>query len=637
MSPDGRYVLLDSPGAFVPEDTNALYDAYVKDLQTGLVERISVSSTDGQSSFNSFGLGISNDGRFVLFRSQGQLVPTVTNGLRHFYVRDRLLGTTELVDVTYNGTEAGNSIGTGGSISGDGRFVAFRTRAGNILSGMTNLCSGCGYVFVRDLQTQTTIVGAAGPSGNPSDTQPFLDLSDDGRYLTFMAGQVAPTSPNSDLVPEDTNGLEDVYRRDLQTGDLELVSVDSLGQAAGVARLIGASGDGSMVAFDSINPVTDEQAPGVYLRDLGAGSTTKLPVPYASTPVPSLSADASSIAFWTSSSLPDGPGLYVLTIAFSQLDLVTGEAVTDVRLSADGKLVGLETIAGLTPDDTTGQYDVYLADLSSSSGPVDADGDGVVDTIDTGVGSFDDGAGSFGSIVDAGGLTVLVEDALAPDGVRITVGSGPGEASFSACGVTLTVSAGSEVVVTCGSIKVQVVTGAARVVLGGGLVVVSVPTGVTAKVTDTGNGGFSVQNLGGGNVTVIVDGLIANISSGATSTVKTWDFQGFSQPVDNLPTLNVVKAGQAVPLKWRLVNATGQPVTDLATARLTVSSLSCSLGVSTDQLEEVAAGGSGLLNLGDGNYQLNWKTDKSYANTCKTLHLEIGDGVTHDALFKLTR
>ena len=66
-------------------------------------------------------------------------------------------------------------------------------------------------------------------------------------------------------------------------------------------------------------------------------------------------------------------------------------------------------------------------------------------------------------------------------------------------------------------------------------------------------------------------------------------------------------------------------------------SLSCSLGTTADLLEEVAAGGSGLQNLGDGYYQLNWKTPKTYADSCKTLKLDLGDGVTHDALFKFTR
>jgi hypothetical protein len=50
----------------------------------------------------------------------------------------------------------------------------------------------------------------------------------------------------------------------------------------------------------------------------------------------------------------------------------------------------------------------------------------------------------------------------------------------------------------------------------------------------------------------------------------------------------------------------------------------------------VVAGSSGLLNLGNGYYQLNWKSPATYAGSCKTLHLNLG-GVAHDALFQFTK
>jgi hypothetical protein len=112
---------------------------------------------------------------------------------------------------------------------------------------------------------------------------------------------------------------------------------------------------------------------------------------------------------------------------------------------------------------------------------------------------------------------------------------------------------------------------------------------------------------------------------------------GFFAPVDNPPVLNQVKAGAVVPLKWRLVNALNAGITDLATATLTVSPLDCETAEGVDQVEETAVAGSGLQNLGDGYYQLNWKTAKSYAATCKTVQLDLGHGVTYDAFFKFTK
>jgi hypothetical protein len=135
------------------------------------------------------------------------------------------------------------------------------------------------------------------------------------------------------------------------------------------------------------------------------------------------------------------------------------------------------------------------------------------------------------------------------------------------------------------------------------------------------------------------------LAEGATSdgfcVADAYRFTGFSAPVDNDGVLNQVKAGQTVPLKWRLTTTDGLPVTDLdlADVRVTVSGLSCSTGVSVDALEEYTAGSSGLQNLGDGYYQWNWKTPRTYAGSCKTMKLSLGEvgDATHDALFRFTK
>jgi hypothetical protein len=96
--------------------------------------------------------------------------------------------------------------------------------------------------------------------------------------------------------------------------------------------------------------------------------------------------------------------------------------------------------------------------------------------------------------------------------------------------------------------------------------------------------------------------------------------------------MNVSKAGQSIPLKWRLTDAQGHPVLDLHTATVTVSGINCSLGSTDDLVEEVAPGGSGLTNLGDGYYQINWKTPSSYAGSCKSLNLNLGEGAARTGL-----
>jgi hypothetical protein len=229
-------------------------------------------------------------------------------------------------------------------------------------------------------------------------------------------------------------------------------------------------------------------------------------------------------------------------------------------------------------------------------------------------------------------------------GIVVTVGSGaPGaQVELSVCGgYTVLLDPDTITTGTCGSVSLEVASGIARVVLGGGLTVVSIPADGAAWVSDNGDGTFDIMNIGdpssGMPITLTVDGTDTEIPAGEGTTAAAWAFIGFTQPVDNPEVVNRVKAGQAVPLKWRILDAAGAPVADLGSAVIRVTTLACTLGTTVDLLEEVAAGASGLQNLGDGYYQLNWKTPKSYAMSCKTLRLDIGDGVSHVALFEFTK
>ncbi len=128
--------------------------------------------------------------------------------------------------------------------------------------------------------------------------------------------------------------------------------------------------------------------------------------------------------------------------------------------------------------------------------------------------------------------------------------------------------------------------------------------------------------------------MVATLDAGnAVATIRTWDFVGFDQPVDGGATVNSVKAGRAVPLKWRLLDETGAPVLDLSSVESTFRRTSCD-GSVVDAVEETVTVGSGLQNKGDGRYQLNWKTPSNKG--CGTIQLDVGDGVLHTAKFRLT-
>jgi hypothetical protein len=113
-------------------------------------------------------------------------------------------------------------------------------------------------------------------------------------------------------------------------------------------------------------------------------------------------------------------------------------------------------------------------------------------------------------------------------------------------------------------------------------------------------------------------------------------FAGFFSPVD-VDAVNVAKAGRTIPLKWRVTDPAGVPVSDLTGVSVSVASLPCQLSETHDLPVESAAGGSGFQNLGDGYYQFNWQTPKAYAGSCKTLRVDIGDGIARTAQFHFTR
>ncbi len=115
-----------------------------------------------------------------------------------------------------------------------------------------------------------------------------------------------------------------------------------------------------------------------------------------------------------------------------------------------------------------------------------------------------------------------------------------------------------------------------------------------------------------------------------------YGFSGFDAPVDS-NAVNVAKAGQTIPLKFRVADADGSGIDTLTSVSVTAVTLTCDLGETQDQIEEYASGNSGLQNLGDGYYQFNWKTPKTYANSCKTLHLDLGEGNDHTAEFRFTK
>lgn len=147
------------------------------------------------------------------------------------------------------------------------------------------------------------------------------------------------------------------------------------------------------------------------------------------------------------------------------------------------------------------------------------------------------------------------------------------------------------------------------------------------------------SSIGPKTLTCTATDNAGNTASASVAYNVIYKFSGFSQPVDNPPTLNTANSGQAIPLKWRITDANGVPITDLANVVVTAVTLACPMGTKPDQIEEYTAGASGLLVQGNGNYQFNWKTPKNFARSCKTMKLDLGEGpgMERIALFQFVK
>ena len=160
------------------------------------------------------------------------------------------------------------------SASKDGRYVAFSSGADNLVAGDTN---GRWDVFVRDTATNTTRLvsrSQAGALGNGDSEAP--SISSDGRYVAF-------SSYASNLIKGDTNGTQDAFRVDTTTGAVQRINVTASGGqiANGLAHMEGMSGDGRYVLYQTWAALVPGDTNGVddiYMRDVVAGTNRRISI-----------------------------------------------------------------------------------------------------------------------------------------------------------------------------------------------------------------------------------------------------------------------------------------------------------------------------------------------------------------------
>jgi Tol biopolymer transport system component len=326
LSAGGRFVAFESEADnLVIGDSNHVDDVFVRDMQTGLTERISVARTGAQANGFSSSPAISARGRFVAFYSNAtNLVRGDTNGHLDVFVHDRLTGSTQRVSVSGAERQANrqSQVGVGG-LSANGRYVAFESYATNLVRGDTNRTWD---VYVRDRVAGTTRrVSVTSRGAQVHGVSELPAISGDGRIVAF-------DSDADDIVRHDTNRAWDVFTANLRTGAVRRASVATGGgQAAGDSTAPSISADGKYVAFDSeasdLVPGDTNRTGDVFLRDR-------------------------------------------LDARTGRVSVSNGEAQADDRswsatISADGRHVGFASWAdNLVPSDANGQPDVFVRDLT---------------------------------------------------------------------------------------------------------------------------------------------------------------------------------------------------------------------------------------------------------------------------------
>lgn len=224
ISGTGVLVAFSSPATnLVAGDTNNWWDAFVYNRITGSVQRIKAAG-GLQVNGNTYASAISRNGRYLVLASEADnLVPGDTNGATDIFVRDRLTGKTERVDVASDGTEASTGAYYYTAISDDGRHVAFYSDAANLVADDTN---GQMDVFVRDRFKNTTTRLNVDSNGQQGDGPSyFAALSASGRYVAFASG-------STNLVAGDTNGRTDIFLHDQLTRKVSRINLAPAGEQA---------------------------------------------------------------------------------------------------------------------------------------------------------------------------------------------------------------------------------------------------------------------------------------------------------------------------------------------------------------------------------------------------------------------
>jgi Tol biopolymer transport system component len=291
-------------------------------------------------------------------------------------------GQTTRVSVNTAGDTA-NASAISGVLSGDGRYVVFTSPASNLVMGASGM-----QVYRHDRATHVTSlvsVAVSAVAGNAMSLGPTVSAN--GRYVAF-------SSFASDLVTGDTNGVQDVFIRDMAAGTTQIVSGTAGAPGNAASSLSGLSGareisdDGRYVVFMSnatnLVPAGNNASTQIYVKDMTNGTFERASVNNAGesanglSGAAAISGDGRVVAFQSSatnlSPSSDTTQVFVRDLVSRTTTLesagaaAVGAPSTNPALSYDGRYLAFQSATSLHPRDLdNGTPDVYLRDRGADT------------------------------------------------------------------------------------------------------------------------------------------------------------------------------------------------------------------------------------------------------------------------------
>jgi hypothetical protein len=318
----------------------------------------------------------SGDGNFVVFAStHPSLVAGTSYQVKNIYLYDRAAQKVSMISEPLNGQEP-NGDSDSPSISLDGRYISFASKASNLVPDDTNQHSD---IFVVDRKAQLierVSVSSSQVQGNNDSMEP--QISSNGRFVVYA-------STASNLIINDSNSFKDIFVYDRQTQLVVLASVGTNGQNAnGDSSLPKITANGEHVVFqsDASNLVDGDGngQPDIFQRKLFTNQTLLISKTLGNGAFsgPSLTPAMDGSGNWVvfsaqnitiaGSEMLDPAQIYVRNVAGNQSSLVSHNAANQIgngssinpNIDATGHVIVFESEAtNLIPTDNNGKSDIF--------------------------------------------------------------------------------------------------------------------------------------------------------------------------------------------------------------------------------------------------------------------------------------